>query len=296
MQEAVEPSEVEGSGDAAKVRPTEDSGEDSVEDQGEMAGKSHPHPRPAEDNPAPEVEPLESHDTDAVAHGQDSLEAEVFDEKDERAQAAGDHVSGEQEPVPHLKAEAALKSLATASNPFTPKEATDSHEEGARAVAPPSEVTPLRKTGRPALDMFDEGRDIATLDHEGWDAFVDRLESQSITWAASLEHAELQRVEKGKVIIAFEPGSANSTRVEKYGRELLRFLKRDFTHVTGLGIDQTESVENCPYRRRVGRVKHELDRRRGAIGEHPVVTQLVEQFDAKVARLRVYGEEEYGEY
>ena len=125
---------------------------------------------------------------------------------------------------------------------------------------------------------------------------MDRLEKPSISWAASLEHAELQRVEKGKVIIAFESGSANAHRVEKYGRELLRFLKRDFANVTGLGIDQADSVNNCPYRRRLGRVKNELGRRREAIGEHPVVSELVERFDAKVARLRVYGEEEYNEH
>ena len=185
------------------------------------------------------------------------------------------------------KAHDALRVVSSASNPF----AGDS-TPGSAGVS----TQALNKTGRPSPDMFAEGSDIATLNHEGWDAFVDRLENQSVSWAASLEHAELQRVEKGKVIIAFESGSANASRVEKYGRELLRFLKRDFANVTGLGIDQASSVANCPYRRRLSRVKDELGRRREAIGDHPVVSQLVERFDANVARVRVYGEEDYSEH
>ena len=185
-----------------------------------------------------------------------------------------------------------LNAVASTSNPFS----ASSHPEGSDSYASTNEPKALRSSGRPSPDMFAEGSDVATLDHEGWDAFVDRLENQSVAWAPSLEHAELQRIEKGKVIIAFEQGSANASRVEKYGRELLRFLKRDFANVTGLGIDQVTSVEHCPYRRRLGRVKSELGRRREAIGEHPVVIELVERFDAKVARLRVYGEEDLNEH
>jgi hypothetical protein len=154
----------------------------------------------------------------------------------------------------------------------------------------------ISQSARPAPDLFAKGSDVATMDHEGWDAFVDRLQHRSIPWAASLEHAEFQRVEEGKVVIAFERGSANGSRIQKHGQELLKFLKQDLSNVGSLGIDEVESVENCPHRRRMSRVRLELDRRRQAIEENQAVAQLVERFDGSLAQLRVFGEEELDEH
>jgi DNA polymerase-3 subunit gamma/tau len=186
----------------------------------------------------------------------------------------------------HVSANDALKAVASVSNPFVTPAPAKVKRKGSS----------LSHSSRPSRDMFAEGSDIGTLDHEGWDSFVDRLQNESLPWAASLEHAELQRVDKGKVIIAFEKGSANLERVEEHGRDLLRFLKKDFVNVTGLGIDEVKAIEHCPYRRRLSRVKNELGRRRDVLGEHRVVTQFVDRFDAQVAQVRVYGEEKYNEH
>ena len=271
---------------------------------------SEPETAPEPLSLAPEVEPAPAPELAVAAPAEvksPKVKPQTESKPDEPSENAKDAKSTKPEPVvkptpappsesrfesttapsdEHVSANDALKAVASASNPFV--------------AAPPAKVerqrSSLSRSSRPSRDMFAEGSDIGTLDHEGWDSFVDRLQNESLPWAASLEHAELQRVEKGKVIIAFEKGSANLQRVEEHGRDLLRFLKKDFVNVTGLGIDEVKSIEHCPYRRRLSRVKDELGRRRDVLGDHKIVTQFVDRFDAQVAQVRVYGEEEYNEH
>ncbi|MGM0576768.1 MAG: DNA polymerase III subunit gamma/tau [Myxococcota bacterium] len=128
----------------------------------------------------------------------------------------------------------------------------------------------------------------ATFGHDDWEVFVDAVRADDPALAGHLDAGQIVDYRDGVLRLAFQRGAYTTGEARDRRAALLKLLQQHVGGIRQVDVEELESVDETPFKRREARRLAELAARRKAIAEHPKVQALVEQFDGELARVVVY--------
>jgi DNA polymerase-3 subunit gamma/tau len=154
-------------------------------------------------------------------------------------------------------------------------------------------VTPIEELSTPSVEQVsgdsiapsEHGGAILRLDQGAWEAFVEEIRADSPPLAASLDHSQVVRCDRGVLTLGFRMSALTATQVEDARRQVLERLRERIGPFEGLELETLEQIEHSPFQRREIRTAEEEALRRDQITNHPAVQALVTRFDGEIRRV-----------